>query len=98
MYVASYSQYDPLRWTCYCLNDCTFIACPCPDYTMANFVKPNLLGTLKEFSNRFINPISNGQCRDATPLDVRIMKRVSHVLHKLLSPCVQVISIDSLLI
>ena len=62
----------------------------CTDYTMVNFVKPNLLGTLKEFNNRFGNPIKNGQCRDATAADVRTMKRRAHVLNYLLSNCVQV--------
>ncbi|XP_013408258.1 transcriptional regulator ATRX [Lingula anatina] len=58
-------------------------------HCMVNFVKPNLLGTRKEFSNRFINPITNGQCSDSTPLDVKLMKKRSHVLHEMLSGCVQ---------
>ena len=57
---------------------------------MVSFVKPNLLGTLKEFNNRFGNPIKNGQCRDATSFDVILMKRRAHVLNRLLSGCVQV--------
>ena len=57
---------------------------------MVSFVKPNLLGTLKEFNNRFGNPIKNGQCRDATSFDVVLMKRRAHVLNRLLSGCVQV--------
>jgi len=57
---------------------------------MVSFVKPNLLGTLIEFNNRFGNPIKNGQCRDATSFDVILMKRRAHVLNRLLSGCVQV--------
>ncbi len=60
------------------------------DYTMVDFVKPNLLGTLREFTNRFANPIKNGQCRDSTPYDVRKMKHMAHVLHSLLAATVQV--------
>ena len=57
---------------------------------MVSFVKPNLLGTQKEFSNRFVNPIKNGQCRDSNASDVRLMRHRSYVLHKLLKGCVQV--------
>ena len=60
------------------------------DYTMVNFVKPNLLGTQKEFTNRFMNPITNGQCRDSSPFDIRRMKQRAHVLHTLLQGTVQV--------
>ncbi|XP_022086719.1 transcriptional regulator ATRX-like isoform X2 [Acanthaster planci] len=58
-------------------------------HCMVDFVKPNLLGTRKEFLNRFVNPITNGQCADSTPRDVKLMKRRAHVLHDLLSGCVQ---------
>ena len=57
---------------------------------MVSFVKPNLLGTLKEFTNRFVNPIMNGQCRDSTSQDVRRMKQRAHVLHDMLKASVQV--------
>ena len=57
---------------------------------MVDFVKPKLLGSRKEFSNRFVNPITNGQCADSTDADVRIMKRRAHVLHEKLAGCVQV--------
>lgn len=57
---------------------------------MVQFVKPNLLGTRKEFLNRFVNPISNGQFEDSTAHDVKIMKRRAHVLHKMLEGSIQV--------
>ena len=57
---------------------------------MVSFVKPNLLGTPKEFCNRFENPIKNGQHSDSVPHDVRIMKQRAHVLHELLKGCVDV--------
>lgn len=58
-------------------------------HCMVNFIKMNLLGSLREFRNRFINPIQNGQCADSTPKDVRIMKNRAHVLHAMLARCVQ---------
>lgn len=56
---------------------------------MVQFVKPNLLGKYNEYLNRFVNPITNGQYEDSTPLDIQMMKRRSHILHKLLDGCVQ---------
>uniref|UniRef100_A0A336K786 CSON004121 protein n=1 Tax=Culicoides sonorensis TaxID=179676 RepID=A0A336K786_CULSO len=58
-------------------------------YCMVQFVKPNLLGKYTEYLNRFVNPITNGQYNDSTELDIKIMKRRSHVLHKMLEGCVQ---------
>ncbi|KAJ8297889.1 hypothetical protein KUTeg_024420 [Tegillarca granosa] len=58
-------------------------------HCMVNFVKPNLLGTSKEFRNRFVNPICNGQCADSTMYDVKVMKRRAHILHEKLAGCVQ---------
>ncbi|XP_077401989.1 transcriptional regulator ATRX-like [Vanacampus margaritifer] len=58
-------------------------------HCMVDFIKKNLLGSLGEFRNRFVNPIQNGQCADSTPKDVRIMKRRAHVLHAMLTGCVQ---------
>lgn len=60
-------------------------------FCMVQFVKPNLLGTYKEYLNRFVNPITNGQYTDSTPHDINIMRKRSHVLHKLLDGVVQVI-------
>ncbi|XP_030648162.1 ATRX chromatin remodeler, like [Chanos chanos] len=58
-------------------------------HCMVNFIKENLLGSLREFRNRFMNPIQNGQCADSTPADVQLMKNRAHVLHSLLAGCVQ---------
>ncbi|KAM8898572.1 transcriptional regulator ATRX-like isoform 2-T2 [Spinachia spinachia] len=58
-------------------------------HCMVNFIKRNLLGSLGEFRNRFINPIQNGQCADSTSKDVRIMKKRAHVLYAMLVGCVQ---------
>lgn len=58
-------------------------------YCMVQFVKPNLLGKYNEYLNRFVNPITNGQYTDSTPYDIQMMKRRSHILHKLLDGCVQ---------
>lgn len=58
-------------------------------YCMVQFVKPNLLGKFTEYMNRFVNPITNGQYTDSTPADIQLMKKRSHVLHKMLDGCVQ---------
>ncbi|XP_067663405.1 transcriptional regulator ATRX-like isoform X2 [Haliotis asinina] len=58
-------------------------------HCMASFVKPNLMGTRKEFLNRFVNPITNGQHSDSTAFDVKVMGRRAHVLHEMLAGCVQ---------
>ncbi|CAH0724284.1 unnamed protein product, partial [Brenthis ino] len=58
-------------------------------YCMVNFVKPNLLGTYSEYSNRFENPIMNGQHRDSREEDIKLMKARTHILHKVLEGCLQ---------
>lgn len=57
-------------------------------HCMVSFVKNNLLGSLKEFKNRFVNPIYNGQHKDSTFEDVYFMKKRAHVLHQTLEGCV----------
>ena len=52
-------------------------------------MRPNFLGTSKEFSNLFERPIANGQCVDSTPRDKRVMMHRSHVLTGLLKGFVQ---------
>ncbi|KAB0803202.1 hypothetical protein PPYR_00172 [Photinus pyralis] len=58
-------------------------------FCMVQFVKPHLLGTYKEYRNRFVNPITNGQYTDSTPQDIDLMKKRSHVLHTMLDGIVQ---------
>ncbi|CAK1584318.1 unnamed protein product [Parnassius mnemosyne] len=58
-------------------------------YCMVNFVKPNLLGSYSEYSNRFENPIMNGQHRDSREEDIKLMKARTHILHKVLEGCLQ---------
>lgn len=58
-------------------------------WCMVQFIKPNLLGTYKEYMNRFVNPITNGQYTDSTQHDTILMRKRSHVLHKLLDGVVQ---------
>lgn len=60
------------------------------DYCMVNFIKPSFLGSDKEFSNLYANPIKNGQCKDSDHQSIKIMKQRSYVLHNKLSKFVQV--------
>ena len=53
------------------------------------FAKPNLLGSKKEFRNRFVHPITNGQYCNSTAGDVQLMKERAYVLHTFLASCVQ---------
>uniref|UniRef100_A0A182VAG5 Transcriptional regulator ATRX n=1 Tax=Anopheles merus TaxID=30066 RepID=A0A182VAG5_ANOME len=58
-------------------------------YCMVNFIKPSFLGSDKEFSNLYANPIKNGQCKDSDHQSIKIMKQRSYVLHNKLSKFVQ---------
>lgn len=72
------------------LTGCLHYTNSLSDHCMVDFVKPNLLGSRKEFCNRFVNPITNGQCADASKWDVKLMKKRAHILHETLAGCVQV--------
>ena len=58
-------------------------------WCMIDFVRPNYLGSKKEFRNLFLRPIENGQCQNSMPEDVRIMLQRIHVLHHMLSGIIQ---------
>ena len=58
-------------------------------HCMVDFVRPNLLGTSKEFRNRFANPIRNGESIDASAFDVKLMKKRAYLLSKQLDGVVQ---------
>jgi transcriptional regulator ATRX len=54
-------------------------------WTMVNFVRPGLLGTAKEFKEKFEGPITNGQHADSERSEVMLMKKRSHILSGLLN-------------
>eukprot|EP00039_Didymoeca_costata_P001301 m.51396 g.51396 ORF g.51396 m.51396 type:complete len:1317 (+) comp10732_c0_seq4:299-4249(+) len=58
-------------------------------WCMVDFVRPQYLGSLGDFNNRFANPISNGRCVDSRPQDVKLMRERSFVLHNILEGFVQ---------
>ena len=58
-------------------------------WCMVDFVRPDFLGTLPEFNNRFANPIKNGQCSDSKEEDKEFMRDRSFVLHHMLEGFVQ---------
>lgn len=82
----NYDRNNFWEWKCHFLPS---------DHCMVNFIKENLLGSVKEFRNRFINPIQNGQCADSTLADVRVMKKRAHILYEMLAGCVQVSQITT---
>jgi transcriptional regulator ATRX len=57
---------------------------------MVHFAKPNLLGAWKEFENFFMKPIVNGQYKDSSADEVKLMKEKAYILHRMLEGTVQV--------
>ncbi|CAK4383629.1 unnamed protein product [Aphanomyces euteiches] len=57
-------------------------------WTMVNFARPNFLGTLPEFKNRFIDPIENGQFEDSSESDIILSRKRTFILTKELSTLV----------
>ncbi|CAN0414176.1 unnamed protein product, partial [Ectocarpus sp. 8 AP-2014] len=60
-------------------------------YTMVDFVRKGMLGTLERFKNYFEAPIVNGMLVDSSPYDVKVRRSHgrSHVLHQTLMGFVQ---------
>ncbi|RQM14516.1 hypothetical protein DD237_008451 [Peronospora effusa] len=57
-------------------------------WTMVNFARPNYLGSLDEFKNRYVAPITNGQCIDSSEADLRLARHRAFVLTRELRPLV----------
>ncbi|TDH66446.1 hypothetical protein CCR75_009419 [Bremia lactucae] len=49
-------------------------------WTMVNFARPDYLGSLDEFKNRFVAPIKNAQCIDSSDADLRLARRRAYAL------------------
>lgn len=58
-------------------------------YSMVDWIKPALLGTVKEFNNLYANPIKDGQHRDSSSATIKRMKQRSFILNRKLSKFVQ---------
>uniref|UniRef100_A0A7E4VNB7 Helicase ARIP4 n=1 Tax=Panagrellus redivivus TaxID=6233 RepID=A0A7E4VNB7_PANRE len=58
-------------------------------YCMVNFVRPNFLGSKKDFSAHYDRPIRNGSCVDSTPHDHKVAQLKVHLLSKLVKGFVQ---------
>lgn len=57
-------------------------------WTMVNFARPDYLGSLEEFKNRFVDPIENAQCVDSCEADLRLARQRAYVLTRELKPLV----------
>lgn len=51
-------------------------------HTMITYVRGPVLGTRREFKNRFEDPIKNGMCIDSSPADVKKSRKRSYVLQE----------------
>lgn len=49
-------------------------------WTMVNFARPDYLGSLEEFKNRFVDPIENAQCVDSCEADLRLARQRAYIL------------------
>ncbi|CAN0196141.1 unnamed protein product [Hapterophycus canaliculatus] len=58
-------------------------------FTMVDFARKGMLGTLERFKNYFEAPILNGMLSDSSKADVKRSHGRSHVLHQTLSGFVQ---------
>lgn len=58
-------------------------------YAMVDWIKPALLGTVKEFNNLYANPIKDGQHIDSNNGMIKKMKQRSFILNRKLSKFVQ---------
>lgn len=58
-------------------------------YAMVDWIKPALLGTVREFNNLYANPIKDGQHMDSTPQMIKRMKQRSFILNRKLAKFVQ---------
>ncbi|KAK1943029.1 Helicase ARIP4 [Phytophthora citrophthora] len=57
-------------------------------WTMVNFARPDFLGSLEEFKNRFVDPIKNAQCIDSSEADLKLARQRAFVLTRELKPLV----------
>ena len=54
-------------------------------FRMANWVRPNCLGTESKFSQKYEKPIMIGMAADCTPADASTQEQLSSELHGILS-------------
>jgi superfamily II DNA or RNA helicase len=57
-------------------------------FMMVDWVRPNSLGTRKEFDTNFADAIARGQHTDSTPAEWSTMRKRAYILHSKLSALV----------